>query len=46
MQLTYLSDLVKGRLMLQQMQESMLHQIMHVRVANDTQTIRSCDWYK
>jgi len=31
-------------LMLQQMQENMLHQVLQVRVANDTEKVQSIDW--
>jgi len=40
------TECVKWRLMLWQMRESQLHQMMHVRVTSDTQTIKSSDWPK
>jgi len=41
-----LTGRLKWRPMLQQIRESMLHQILHVCVANDTKKIKSSDWLK
>jgi len=40
------TECLKWRLLLWQMWESMFHQMMHVRIASDRQTIQSFDWSK
>jgi len=42
--ITLSTEGLKQSPMLQQMQENVSHQILHVRTANDTQKIQSSDW--